>query len=87
MGDTLGVDRASVYRWETGERRPNQYHREVLRSIEEQLDQRDQQQQEHFVQAITGLATGAGIAALLHFLFSNTNSPNSGDSESTDQDQ
>jgi DNA-binding transcriptional regulator YiaG len=87
MGDTLGVGRATVYRWETGERRPNQYHREVLRNIEQQLDQRDEQQRQQFVQAITGLAAGASVAALLHFLFSDSNSPNSGDSESTDQSQ
>jgi hypothetical protein len=87
MGDTLGVNRSSVYHWEKGNREPTPYHREVLRSIEQQLDQRDQQQREQFVQAITGLAAGAGIATLLHFLFSDTNSPNSGDNEPTDQDQ
>jgi DNA-binding transcriptional regulator YiaG len=86
MGDTLGVNRSSVYHWEKGDREPAPYHREVLRSIEQQLDQRDEQQREQFVQAITGLAAGAGIAALLHFLFSDTNSPNSGD-EPTDQSQ
>jgi len=85
MGDTIGVGRATVYRWETGERRPTPYHREVLRNIEQQLDQREQQQREQFVQAITGLAAGAGVAALLHHLFSDSDPPNSGDSESTDQ--
>lgn len=87
MGDTLGVNRSTVYHWEKGNREPTPYHREVLRNIEQQLNQRDQQQRKQFVQAITGLAAGAGIAALLSFLFSDSNSPNSGDSEPTDQSQ
>lgn len=83
MGETLGVNRSSVYHWEQGNREPAPYHREVLRNIEQQLDQRDKQQRKQFVQAITGLAAGAGIGALLSYLFSDPNSGNSGDSEST----
>jgi DNA-binding transcriptional regulator YiaG len=83
MGETLGVNRSSVYHWEQGNREPTPYHREVLRNIEQQLDQRDKQQRKQFVQAITGLAAGAGIGALLSYLFSDPNSGNSGDSEST----
>jgi transcriptional regulator with XRE-family HTH domain len=74
MGDTLGVNRSTVYHWENGNRTPTPYHREVLRNIERQLNRRDKQQREQFVQAITGLAAGAGIAALLSFLFSDSSS-------------
>lgn len=87
MADTLGVVKSAVYQWTDGSRRPDPYHREVLRNIEKQLDQRDEQQRQQFVQAITGIAAGAGIAALLSFLFSDSNSGNSGDSEPTDQSQ
>jgi transcriptional regulator with XRE-family HTH domain len=84
MGDTLGVNRSTVYHWEQGNREPTPYHREVLHNIEQQLDQRDQQQRQQFVKAITGLAAGAGIGALLSYLF-NPNSGNSGTDEPTDQ--
>jgi len=87
MGDTLGVSRVTVHRWETAKRRPNQYHQEVLLNIERQLDEMEKERQrKQFVQAITGLAAGAGVGALLSYLF-DPNSGNSGDSESTDQSQ
>lgn len=84
MGDTLGVTRQAVSAWERGVRTPGKYEQALLRKIEGQLDQRDQKQREQFVQAITGLAAGAGIAALLSFLFSNSNSADSGEDEPTD---
>jgi hypothetical protein len=57
----------------------------VLLNIERQLDELEQEQQrKQFVQAITGLAAGAGIGALLSYLF-NPNSGNSGTDEPTDQ--
>lgn len=87
MGETLGVTRQAVSAWERGVRTPNEYQQVLLQRIEAQLDQRDQQQREQFVQAITGIAAGAGIAALFSFLFSDSNSGNSGDSEPTDQSQ
>jgi transcriptional regulator with XRE-family HTH domain len=74
MADTLGVAKSAVYQWADGTRRPSPYHREVLRNIERQLNRRDKHQREQFVQAITGLAAGAGIAALLSFLFSDSSS-------------
>lgn len=87
MGDTLGVTRQAVSAWERGVATPNRYQQVMLQRIEKQLDQRDKKQREQFLQAITGLAAGAGIAALISFLFSNSNSGNSDDDESTDQDQ
>jgi transcriptional regulator with XRE-family HTH domain len=85
MGDTLGVTRQAVSAWERGVRTPTEYQQALLRQIEEELDARKQERQrKQFVQAITGLAAGAGIGALLSYLF-NPNSGNSGTDEPTDQ--
>jgi transcriptional regulator with XRE-family HTH domain len=88
MGDTLGVTRQAVSAWERGVRNPTEYQQALLKQIEQELDARKKERErQQFIQAITGLAAGAGVAALLSFLFSNPNSGNSGDNEPTDQDQ
>jgi transcriptional regulator with XRE-family HTH domain len=85
MGNTLGVTRQAVSAWERGIRTPTEYQQALLQKIENELDaRRKERERQNFIRGITGLAAGAGIAALLAQLFGNSNS---GDSESTDQDQ
>lgn len=83
LGDTVGVARQTVWQWENGDRTPDEYHQAVLQRIEQRLDEieRDRQKKK-FLRDVGGLALSSGITALLMYLYGDSNSTNSGTTES-----